>query len=127
MPRDAIALIRLRSTAYAMAWRTLTSWTAGLNFASGQFCSLQRLNVSCVKEGEVELTASTSGAFFRRAKVACWTSGTRSISPSVSARSTASSLPYLIHCTSSNAGFSPRKFGLRVIRMRRPRSIALTT
>ena len=49
-----------------------------------------------------------------------------SISPSVSARSTASLLPYLIHWISSNSGFSPRKYWLRVIRMRRPRSNAVT-
>ena len=79
-----------------------------------------------MKEGEVDLTALTFFAFCRRAKLASWTSGTRSISPSVSARSTASLLPYLIHWISSNAGFSPRKFGLRVIRMMRPRSNSLT-
>ena len=105
----------------------MRSWTAGLNFASGQFCLLQRLNESCVNEGEGDLTALTSFALSSRAKAASWTSGMMSISPSVSARSTASLVPYLIHWISSNFGFVPRKFGLRVIRMMRPRSNALTT
>ena len=105
----------------------MTSWTAGLNFASGQFFLLQRLNASCVNDGEAELTALTFLAFSRRAKLASATSGTMSISPSVSARSTASVLPYLIHWISSNFGFSPRKFGLRVMRMMRPRLNSVTT
>ena len=49
-----------------------------------------------------------------------------STSPSVSARSTASALPYLIHCSSSNAGCLPRKFGLRSIRTSRLESNSVT-
>jgi hypothetical protein len=54
-----------------------------------------------VKDGDGELTASTSAASSSRAKLAASTSGTMSTSPSVSARSTASALPYLIHWISS--------------------------
>ena len=49
-----------------------------------------------------------------------------SISPSCSARSTASWLPYLMNWISSKAGSAPRKFGLRSIRMIRPRSYSVT-
>ena len=73
------------------------------------------------------MTALTFFASCRRAKLASATSGMTSISPSVSARSTASMLPYLIHWISSNAPLSPRKFGLRVMRMMRPRVNSLTT
>ena len=50
-----------------------------------------------------------------------------SISPSVSARSTASSLPYLMNCSSSNFGLGPRKFGFGSIRMIRLRLNSVTT
>ena len=69
------------------------SWTAGLNFASGQFSSEQRLNASSVNEYVGAFTVSIPSCSLRRLNVAGWTSGMKSISPSVSARSTASSLP----------------------------------
>src|SRR3954451_1740186 len=94
---------------------------AGLNFASGQFCFEHRLNASSVKEGEGALIVLMPFAFPRRSNVAYCTSVTMSISPTDSARSTASSLPYLMYWISSNFGAGPRKFGLRVSRMIRLR------
>src|SRR6476646_7325592 len=80
----------------------------------------QRLNASWVNDGDGALIPLMFCVLLRRAKLLCSTSGMRSISPSESARSTASLLPYLIHWTSSKAGFFPVKLGLRVIRMIRP-------
>src|ERR1700712_689574 len=100
-----------------MAWRTVRSWTPGLNFASGQFRLLQRLNASCVNDGDEAFTALMFLALASLANAADWTFGTMSTSPSVSARSTASAVPYLIHWISSNFGLGPRKYRLRVIRM----------
>ena len=56
MLREAISLIRSRSTAKPIAWRTVRSWIAGLNFASGQCLRGQRLNASSVNDGDGDLT-----------------------------------------------------------------------
>src|SRR3954454_20634409 len=96
-----------------MAWCTATSCTAGLYFASGQFCFEQLLNESSVNEGEDALTVLMFLTLPRRANEDAWTSRTKSISPSCSARSTASLLPYLMIWIWSNLGLVPRQFGLR--------------
>src|SRR5215212_3509211 len=103
-----------------MAWWTATSCTAGLYFASGQFCLEQLLNDSSVNEGDGACTVLTFLALPRRANELACTSRTRSISPSCSARSTASVLPYLMIWIWSNFGFCPRQFGLRSIVTMRP-------
>ena len=59
-------------------------------------------------------------------KLAAWASGIMSISPSRSARSTASIVPYLMNWISSKTGFLPRKFGLRLRVTIRPRSNFVT-
>ena len=116
MFREAIWLIRSRSTAKPIAWRTVRSCTAGLYFASGHLARGHMLNASSVNDGDGALTVSMFSVLPSRSKFAGLTSGIMSISPSVSARSTASELPYLIHCNSSKAGFLPRQFGLRSMR-----------
>src|SRR3954463_10870188 len=96
-----------------MAWWTATSCTAGLNFASGQFCFEQLLNESSVNEGDGACTVLTFLTLPRRANEDACTSRTKSISPSCNARSTASVLPYLMIWIRSNLGLVPRQLGLR--------------
>ena len=79
-----------------------------------------------MNDGDGDLTVLMFSVFPSRSKVAGWTSVIMSTSPRVSARSTASVLPYLIHWSSSKAGGSPRKFGLRSIRTSRLESNSVT-
>ena len=103
------------------------SWIAGLNFASGQFSFEQRLNASSVNDGDAALIVLMFLVLASRSNVAGWTSAITSISPRVSARSTASLLPYLIHCSWSNFGLGPRNSGFGSIRMIRLRLNSVTT
>src|SRR4051812_23726418 len=103
-----------------MAWWTATSCTAGLNLASGQFCFEQLLNESSVNEGDGACTVLMFLTLPRRANEDAWTSRTKSISPSWSARSTGSVLPYLMIWIWSNFGLGPRQYGLRSMVTMRP-------
>ena len=98
-----------------------------MNFASGQILRGHRLKASSVNDGDGDFTALTFFVLPSRSNVASCTSVTRSTSPSVSARSTASALPYLIHWISSNFGFGPRNSLLRSIRTIRLESNSVTT
>ena len=80
-----------------------------------------------MNDGDGLLTASMLSELPSFSKLEACASGMLSISPSRSARSTASMVPYLMNWISSNTGFLPRKFSLRSMRTRRPRSNSVTT
>ena len=121
VPRLEISFTRLRSTAYAIACRTARSCTPGLNFASGQFAFEQRLKASWVNEGEGARTGSMLSAFSSWLKLGRLDlHRSPSISPSFSALTTASVVPYLMNWISSYLGLSPRQFGFRSIFTMRP-------
>ena len=77
--------------------------------------------------GRALATVSMFGSSARRAKLFGLTSTTASTSPSWSARSTASWVPYLTYWISSKFGASPRNCGFRSMRRMRPFSYSVTT